>query len=63
VSTPYGTVPVKFGYARRPDGTREYLNLAPEYEACARRAEEGGASLKDIYQAALSAARDKLPKG
>lgn len=62
VATPYGTVPVKLGYARRPDGTREYLNLAPEYEACVKRAEETGVSLKEIYQAALSATRDKPQK-
>lgn len=63
VATPYGTVPVKLGYARRPDGAREYFNLAPEYEDCAKLAEETGTSLKEIYQAALSAARDKLQKG
>jgi uncharacterized protein (DUF111 family) len=62
VDTPYGTLPVKLGYARRQDGAREYFNLAPEYEACAKRAEETGISLKEIYQAALSAARDKLQK-
>ncbi len=62
VSTPHGTVPVKLGYARRPDGVREYFNQAPEYEACAKLAEETGISLKEIYQAALSAARDKLQK-
>lgn len=62
VATPYGTVPVKLGYARRQDGTREYLNLAPEYEACVKRAEETGVSLKEIYQAALSATRDKPQK-
>jgi hypothetical protein len=62
VATPYGTVPVKLGYARRPDGAREYFNRAPEYEACAKLAEETGISLKEIYQAALSAARDNLQK-
>jgi hypothetical protein len=60
VATPYGMVTVKLGYAHRQDGTREYFNLAPEYEACAKRAEETGASLKEIYQAALSTARDSL---
>jgi hypothetical protein len=63
VATPYGAIPVKLGYARRPDGARECYNLAPEYEACAKRAEETGASLKEIYQAAIGAARDKLQKG
>ncbi|MGD0152776.1 MAG: nickel pincer cofactor biosynthesis protein LarC [Thermacetogeniaceae bacterium] len=56
VFTPYGPIPIKIGYAQRPDGSREILNLAPEYEACARLAEETGTSLKDIYQAALGAA-------
>jgi hypothetical protein len=60
VATPYGRVAVKIGFARRPDGSREFLNLAPEYEACASRAEEAGASLKDVYQAALAAARSLL---
>ena len=57
VFTPYGSIPVKIGYARCPDGSREILNLAPEYEACARLAEETGTSLKEIYQAALGAAQ------
>ncbi len=55
VTTPYGTIPVKLGFARHPDGTPEYLNLAPEYEACARLAQETGVSLKEVYQAALKA--------
>ncbi|NPV29404.1 MAG: nickel pincer cofactor biosynthesis protein LarC [Firmicutes bacterium] len=60
VATPYGRIPVKLGFARRPDGTPEYLNLAPEYEACARRAQETGASLKEVYQAAAGAAREAI---
>jgi uncharacterized protein (DUF111 family) len=60
VDTPYGKVPVKLGYARREDGARECFNLAPEYEACVKRAEATGASLKEIYQASLSAARGNL---
>lgn len=62
VPTPYGPVPVKIGYALRPDGTREILNLAPEYEACARLAAETGASLKEIYRAVLGTARS-IPDG
>ncbi|MDH7577411.1 MAG: nickel pincer cofactor biosynthesis protein LarC [Bacillota bacterium] len=58
VTTPYGTIPVKLGFARHPDGTPEYLNIAPEYEACARRAQETGVSLKEVYQAAAGAARE-----
>ncbi len=62
VDTPYGRIPVKTGFVLRPDNSREYLNLAPEYEACARQAEDTGASLKEIYQAALSAAQGLLDK-
>jgi len=56
VETPFGSIPVKLGFAVRPDGSREYLNLAPEYEACARRAQETGRSIKEVYRAALKAA-------
>lgn len=63
VATPYGPVPVKIGYALYPDGAREILNLAPEYEACARLAGETGASLKEIYRAALGAARSIPDRG
>jgi hypothetical protein len=59
VVTPYGPIPVKIGFALRPDGAREILNRAPEYEACARLARETGASLKEIYQAALGAWQDR----
>lgn len=57
VATPYGAIPVKIGYALRPDGAKEYFNLAPEYEACAKLAGETGVSLKDVYRAALGAAQ------
>lgn len=56
VETPFGKIPVKLGYALKPDGSREYLNIAPEYDACARRAQETGHSIKEVYQAALTAA-------
>ncbi|MGB9792131.1 MAG: nickel pincer cofactor biosynthesis protein LarC [Thermacetogeniaceae bacterium] len=56
VETPFGKVSVKLGYALRPDGSREYLNIAPEYEECAARAEETGRSIKEVYQAALRGA-------
>lgn len=56
VETPFGKIPVKLGFAMRPDGSREYCNLAPEYEACARIAQETGRSIKEVCQAALQAA-------
>lgn len=62
VSTPYGDVSVKAGFARRPDGTPEYYNLAPEYESCARQAQKTGASIKDVYQAAIRATSFILDK-
>lgn len=63
VETPFGSIPVKLGFAVRPDGSREHLNLAPEYEACARRAQETGRSIKEVYRAALKAADNlDLPK-
>ncbi len=63
VETPFGKVSVKLGYALRPDGSREYLNIAPEYEDCAARARESGASIKDVYQAALRAAENPASEG
>lgn len=62
VATPYGTVPVKLGFAQQADGSRECINMAPEYEVCARYAQEAGASIKEVYQAALSAARTIVQK-
>lgn len=56
VETSWGKVSVKLGYALRPDGSKEYLNIAPEYDDCAARAQESGASIKEVYQAALKAA-------
>jgi uncharacterized protein (DUF111 family) len=33
------------------------MNIAPEYRECQRAAEERGVPLKEVYQAALEAAR------
>ncbi|HEY7512090.1 MAG TPA: nickel pincer cofactor biosynthesis protein LarC [Vicinamibacteria bacterium] len=52
VETPYGTVGVKLG--RR--GGRLY-NLQPEFEDCRRRAEERAVPVKEVWAAALCAAR------
>jgi pyridinium-3,5-bisthiocarboxylic acid mononucleotide nickel chelatase len=52
VETPYGTVGVKVG--RR--GARVY-NVQPEFEDCRRAAEARGVAVKEVWAAALFAAR------
>jgi pyridinium-3,5-bisthiocarboxylic acid mononucleotide nickel chelatase len=52
VQTPYGAVGVKLG--RR--GGRVY-NVQPEFEDCRLRAEERGVPVKEVWAAALAAAR------
>jgi hypothetical protein len=52
VDTEFGPIPVKV--ARAPDGT---LNVAPEYDACRRIARERSVALKQVYAAAIAAAR------
>jgi len=52
VETRYGPVRVKI--ARRG---RAVLNIAPEYRDCQRIASDRGVPLKEVYQAALNAAR------
>jgi len=52
VDTEFGPIAVKV--ARAPDGT---LNIAPEYEACRRIARERSVALKQVYAAAIAAAR------
>lgn len=52
VETPYGTVGVKIG--RR--GGRVY-NVQPEFEDCRRAAEVRGVAVKEVWAAALAAAR------
>jgi len=53
VETEYGTVRVKVGYLGG-----EVATASPEYEDCRRAADEHGASLKEVYAAALARARD-----
>jgi len=55
VDTPYGRVRVKLA-----GGEGGIRSIHPEYEDCRRRAEASGAPLKDVLEAALAAARDRL---
>lgn len=57
VATPYGAVRVKVGYLPADKGGCGILNLAPEYEDCSVLALEAGVSIKEVYQAALVAAK------
>ena len=50
VETPWGSVAVKLAYR---DGAR--VNVAPEFEDCARLARQKGVALKDVYQHAIAA--------
>lgn len=52
VQTPYGAVRVKFGYL---DG--RIITISPEYEDCRRVAADSGVTVKEIYAAAIAAAR------
>ena len=52
VDTPYGPVGVKIGRRRG----RVY-NVQPEFEDCRRAAEERGVAVKEVWSAALAAAR------
>jgi pyridinium-3,5-bisthiocarboxylic acid mononucleotide nickel chelatase len=54
VQTPYGEISVKL--ARLGDRT---LTASPEFEDCRAAAEKAGVSLKEVYAAAISAAREK----
>ncbi len=55
--TRYGRVSVKV--ARRGEAV---LNVKPEYQDCRRIAEKCSVPLKEVYQAALTAARDGNPR-
>lgn len=55
VDTRFGRVGVKV--ARGPDGR---VQVAPEYEACARAARRHGVALSEVYRAAERAAEDLL---
>ncbi|GFN23098.1 nickel pincer cofactor biosynthesis protein LarC [Thermanaeromonas sp. C210] len=61
VQTPYGPIEVKWAAppAGAPGGT--VFNVAPEFESCRRAAEERGVPLKEVYLAALAAARAQGP--
>ena len=50
VDTRFGRLPIKVA---RLDGV--VVNAAPEYEACRAAAVERGASLKDVFAAAIAA--------
>jgi hypothetical protein len=50
IETPFGPVTVKLAFR---DGRR--VNVAPEYEDCARLAREKKVALKDVYQHAIAA--------
>jgi uncharacterized protein (TIGR00299 family) protein len=54
VDTPYGPVPVKLGFLDDGDVP---CNVAPEHDACKALAQARGVPLKEIYAAALEAAR------
>jgi hypothetical protein len=54
VDTPYGPVQVKL--AQRGG---KILNISPEYRDCQRIAQEQHVPIKEVYQAALQAARDR----
>lgn len=51
VSTPWGTVRVKYGLNRE-----QVTNLMPEYADCARLAKEAGVPFKEVWQQAIAAA-------
>ncbi len=56
VSTPYGEVTVKAGYA----GPETLIQLAPEFEDCKRIASGTGTPLKEVYAAAQRSAFEKI---
>nr|BAL56336.1 hypothetical conserved protein [uncultured Acetothermia bacterium]BAL60123.1 hypothetical conserved protein [Candidatus Acetothermum autotrophicum] len=53
IHTQYGPVRVKLGLLGS-----EIINIAPEYEDCKKLADERGIALKEVYRAALEAARN-----
>jgi len=58
VETPYGRVRMKIGRLGS-----EAVTAAPEYEDCRRLAQQSGAALKAIYEAALTAFRARASGG
>lgn len=61
VQTPYGPVEVKWGAPPDGAGGQTFFNVAPEFESCRRVAESRGVPLKEVYLAALAAARSQGP--
>lgn len=59
VDTPYGEIRVKAGYL---DGSSVPVQIAPEFEDCKNIAETGGIPLKEVFTAAVIAAREKILK-
>lgn len=56
VLTPYGPVAVKWGLYHDYEG-QAITNVAPEYESCRQVARAAGVPIKEVYTAALAAAR------
>ena len=54
LETPYGTVDIKL---KRVD--RDLIGATPEYETCASLAKSASVSVRQVYEAALSAAQQK----
>jgi hypothetical protein len=59
VLTPYGPVAVKWGLYHDHEG-QAITNIAPEYESCRQVALAAGVPIKEVYTAALAAARSVL---
>jgi uncharacterized protein (TIGR00299 family) protein len=55
IATPYGLVPIKIGTG--PWGSPQ---IKPEFDACAKRAEQHGVAVRDVIQVALVMARQEL---
>ncbi|MCG0277058.1 MAG: nickel pincer cofactor biosynthesis protein LarC [Thermanaeromonas sp.] len=61
VPTEYGEVLVKWGVLHPSREKEAILNVAPEFESCYRISKEKGVPLKEVYAAALAAARASGP--
>ncbi|MGB9858338.1 MAG: nickel insertion protein [Moorellaceae bacterium] len=59
VLTPYGPVSVKWGLYHDHEG-QAVTNIAPEYESCRQAALASGVAIKEVYTAALAAARSVI---
>jgi len=55
IATPYGLVPIKIGTG--PWGSPQ---IKPEFDVCAKRAEQHGVAVRDVIQVALVMARQEL---